>query len=590
MFSGAVRAESAAEILEDRAGGGTIGAGVTIDYQQVLFERVLEDLRRMRTSANLRLRAPSFQEEQELLATPVTLGPLRGVTWETAVDHVADRLGLVVDRSQFAAGVIYLEKMPRFTGTFDGARFGEVVREIARVGNANIIFSALAPIDSPIYLTFTDVPWREALESLIGAHNCTILYDGDNRRILRVATIAEGKTTFITRSRPLRYIQPAGPHFRPEIVKGSFDEMVARKGTGASDTESLISILKTMSSTGNSAFESSGGEVASIQFDTRTNTLIIRDTQQAIAQMMEVIDMIDQPPQQVLIETRIITMEEHPSFKLGVKWGNDGSAENGYYDGLTDIGPTAGPEWSNISWPWAASDNFGNLGGVFKPNGAPAIPNSGLSLGTMSLASLKFALQAAQYDDSIRITQAPQILVLDNEEASVFIGSVRTYALAESKQTDNTITVSINEKELLEGTQLLVIPHVCRGTDQVILEIVPKQSDPATLVTVEAGVGNSVQVPASRPVKSVHTKMMLRSTETGVIAGLIGENSREEERKMPGISKVPVIGKLFQHKTNIKSRHNTMVLVTPTIIPPENDSLFDQDIENFKNSLVSALR
>ncbi|MDR1519331.1 MAG: hypothetical protein LBU23_04190 [Planctomycetota bacterium] len=565
-LGGVAGAEDARQILQDR--DGARGGGVSLNYRQTLFEKVLADLEKLGAGLNLKLKAPSLQEERELLRTPVTFGPLSGVAWETAVNAVADHMKLVVDRSQFGAGVIYLEKMPRFTGTFDGIRFGEAVREIARIGNANVLFSAKAPIDSVVYLSFTDVPWREAITSLIGAHDCTILYDGDNQRIMRIATMSEGKLLFVTRSRPLRYIQPEGPHFRPDLVEDDIDDMIDRKGTGAADVGSLISILKTMATNANQTGDTAG-EVGSINFDPRTNTMIMRDTQQNIQQMMEVIDQIDQPPQQVLVETRLLTMQENPTLKLGVKWG-DGEGDS--YTGLNVEG-ARGPSW-NTNWPWSGGMNWSNPVGT----------------GVMSMESLKFALQAARSDQSIRITQAPQILVLDNEEASVFIGSIRTYALVESTVNDNNTSYSVTEKEMMVGVQLLVIPHVCRGTDQVILEIIPKQSDDAELTTINAGAGYSVDVPTRRPVKAVHTKMMLHSAETGVIAGLISDTEDVSETSIPGLARLPVLGKVFKHKVKSNSKSNTMILVTPTIIPPDSGTQFDQDIENFKNSLASSLR
>ncbi|MDR1535758.1 MAG: hypothetical protein LBU64_11805 [Planctomycetota bacterium] len=566
----AVRAGEAMEILSERDGGRA--NSLNINYRQVRLEKVLDDLSRARAGVNLQVRAESFQEEQELLAAPVTLGPLTGVSWDTAVKYVADRLKLIVNRAQFSEGVVYLEKVARFTDTFDGVRLGEAVREIARRGNANVIFSPQVGTDVPVYLSFTDVPWREALGSLLKAHGCTILNDADGR-IMRISTAAEADVQFETRSRPLRYLQPDGSHFRPDLITGNYHQFASR----FSDTEATV-LEKNLKG----LLEALKSPRGVITYESRTNTLILRDTPINIQQMLQVIDELDQPPSQVLIETRLISMEENPSLKLGVKWGQDGDP----YEGINNIGPDSGPTW-NTSWPWANSENFGNLGPVLGATGTPAM--GGITTGRMSLASLKFALQAAQYDDSIKITQAPQILVLDNEEATVFIGNVRTYALIERTVSDRSDSFSVNEREILEGVQLMVIPHVARGTDSVILEIIPKETDTATLTEVQTG-GGSVTVPTNMPVKVMHTKMMLQSTETGVIAGLFKNQTREEERKIPGLSKLPVIGRIFKHNSTTTTRNNTAILVTPTIIPPRHGEEFDQDIENFKNSLASSLR
>ncbi|MCL2000378.1 MAG: hypothetical protein FWG74_03005 [Planctomycetes bacterium] len=579
---GGAMAEDAMELLRERDGART--NNVSLNYRQVPLERVILDLARQQPGINLQIKAETFQEEQELLATPVTMGPLSGVSWDTALRYVADRMGLLINRTQVSDGIIFLEKVARFTDTLDGMRLGEVIREIAKRGNANVIFSPLVGTDAPVFLSFTDVPWREALESVLKAHSCTVLYDADGR-IMRIATAAEADIQFETRTRPLRYVQPEGAHFQPEIVKDDHQSFVGRKsGTSADVGKSLINVLEQIRS-----------DRGAITYESRTNTLILRDTPIKIQEMLMIVDEIDIAPQQVLIETRLVTLEENPSLNLGVRWGGQDSSGN--YTGI-DIGADNGPSW-NAAWPFAATNNWGNLGGILRPaHPAGQYPTQGggsgsggsYTLGTMNLSNLTFMLQAAQYDDSIKITQAPQILVLDHEEASVFIGSVRNYALVESTQSETTTSYSVTEKEILVGVQLLVVPHVIRGTDQVILEIIPKQSDQPVISTVRAGYGVEVDIPTHRNVKTVHTKMMLHSSETGVIAGLFREEHTNQERKVPGLSRIPVVGALFRHSSKISLKYNSMILVTPTIVPPKHGEEFDRDVEALKNSLASSLK
>lgn len=574
-------AEDAMELLRER--DGSRSNTVNINYRQTRFERILADLEKMNPGVNVKIKAETFQEEQDILATPTTLPPLSGVSWDTALRYVADRMKLVIDRSQVSEGVIYLEKVARFTDTFDGVRLGEAVREIARRGNANVIFSPLVHTDSPVYLSFTDVPWREALESVLRAHACTVLYDADGK-IMRIATMAEADVQFETRSRPLRYVQPEGSHFQPEIVKGDHNAFVGRKGVASLEVgKSLISVLEQVKS-----------EKGNVTYESRTNTLIIRDTPIKIQEMLKIVDEIDVAPQQVLIETRLVSVTENPSTKIGVRWGNDDSDQ---YEGING-GVTGGPSWST-SWPWSTSSNWGNLGGILSPahpdgtgaasGGGSEFDDANYSLGTMSLSNLTFLLQMAKYDDLIKVTQSPQILVLDNEEASVFIGDVRQYALIEESVDEGVRSYSYKERQILVGVQLLVVPHVCRGTDQIILEVIPKQTDTPTIETITAGGATSIQIPTRMPVKTVHTKMMLHSTETGVIAGLFRDEFETQERKVPGLSKIPVMGRLFKHESKKSLKHNSMILVTPTIIPPKHSEEFDREIETLRESLASSL-
>ncbi len=581
-FLSSASAEDAIELLREREGARV--NNVNVNYRQMMFSRVLSDMEKKNPGINLKIKAPTFTEMHELEEMPVTLGPLTGVSWDTALRYIADSMRLVIDRSQISDSVIYLEKVARFTDTFDGVRLGEAVREIAKRGNANIIFSPRVATDAPVFLSFSDVPWKEALESVLKAHDCTVLYDGEGN-IMRIATMAEADVQFETRSRPLRYVQPEGSHFQPEIVKSDHNSFVGRRGVASLEVgKSLITVLEQVKS-----------EKGNVTYESRTNTLVIRDTPIKIQEMLRLVDEIDVPPQQVLIETRMVTLEENPASKIGVRWGTDSST--GEYDGI-EGGVNRGPSWTT-SWPWAPSGNWGNLGNILGPaqpgenhpipGGGPGA-GSGYSMGTMSLANLQFMLQLAEYDDSIQITQAPQILVLDNEEASVFIGTVRNYALIEESVDEGVRSYSYRERELLVGVQLLVVPHVCRGTDQVIIEIIPKQTDNPVISTVSAGGTNSIEIPTSMAVKTVHTKMMLHSTETGVIAGLFRDEISSQERKVPGLHKIPVIGRAFRHDEKAAIKQNCMILVTPTIIPPKHGEEFDRDVEALRESLASSLR
>lgn len=579
MWCGGAVAEDAMELLRER--DGARANTVNINYRQTRFERILADLEKMNPGVNVKVKAETVQEEQDILAAPTTLGPLAGVSWDTAIKYIADRMRLIVDRSQMSEGVVYLEKVARFTDTFDGVRLGEAVREIAKRGNANVIFSPLVHTDTPVFLSFTDVPWREALESVLKAHACTVLYDADGR-IMRISTMAEADIQFETRSRPLRYVQPEGSHFQPEIVKSDHNSFVGRKGAAQLEVgKSLISVLEQVKS-----------EKGNVTYESRTNTLIIRDTPIKIQEMLKIVDEIDVAPQQVLIETRLVTLTENPSSRMGVQWGNNNGDA---YEGLNG-GVTTGPTWPT-SWPFAPNGNWGNLGNILGPahpgNGVEPGPGDAeeakYTMGTMSLSNLTFMLQMAKYDDSIKVTQAPQILVLDNEEASVFIGDVRNYALIEESVDEGVRTYGYRERQILVGVQLLVVPHVCRGTDQVIIEVIPKQTDDPTIEKVEAGGVSSIQIPTRIPVKTVHTKMMLHSTETGVIAGLFRDEARSQERKVPGLHKIPVVGRLFQHDTKNATKQNCMILVTPTIVPPKHTEEFDRDVEALRESLASSL-
>ncbi len=153
--------------------------------------------------------------------------------------------------------------------------------------------------------------------------------------------------------------------------------------------------------------------------------------------------------------------------------------------------------------------------------------------------------------------RAPGIRVLDGEEASVFVGSVHAWAQAGGQ-----------EREVRVGVRLRVTPRVCPGTDSVLLEIAPEVTD-APVFRVLSTPNGGVRVPESLLVKKAHTKMLLRSAETGTVAGFSGE---EADR--------------------CAGTRNTVFLVTPTIIPrerpPDRDAAAGREVEAVREAIAAA--
>ncbi len=513
---------SAMEALDLLNCRGGLGDKISLNFVDAPLSIVIDEMQRMRPGVNLKVQAQTPAEEEALLASPVTIS-ISGVDWDTGLNYLAERSRLAVDRRQETSGLVYLEKPARFSDTFNGVPLGAAVREIARRGNANVVFSADIDTNQPVYLSFTDVPWRDALASILAANSCAMLEDADGR-ILRISSAKEAKTQLETRLRPLRYARPDMAVIRPD---GFWTDALAADPAGEEaekQAKSIIAILEGMKS-----------PQGSVGYEKRNNTLVLTDSRDILQTMLKTIDALDVPPAQVLIETRIITLDACSDSYPEIRWDYDSAWTGEEGDG-----------WDN------------DLG----------------KTGTMSRDALESLLIAARMDPGINIVQAPEMLVLDGEEAAVFVGDLHNASQANGS-FDRTMV----------GTYLAMLPNVCRGTGEVLLEMLPSQA--GEVVVDNAGQGGYKPAMAVRQnVKAVRTKMLLQSSETGVISGLLEDVDKKGQGKPAG-SRFSFWRK-NKGEPAPDMRRNTLILVTPTIIPSScGNGEDDSEVDMVRQSLAA---
>ncbi len=283
-----------------------------------------------------------------------------------------------------------------------------------------------------------------------------------------------------------------------------------------------------------------------------TNSILVRASPGAWKSIREVIEKLDVMPLQVHIEAQIAQVSLTGDLSYGIQWFFDNAA---FEMGL----PTAGVprKWNLFSGEVGTGNALGGMAWTLFRRNAAAI------------------ISALDQVTDVRMLSTPSIYVRNNGEGNLLVGDrIPINSVTFNPNTSNESTYS--QVQYLEtGTILKVRPRVAKdGT--VFMEIVQEISAP----------GAEVDRNGNRAIRTqkVKTEAAVQEGETIMLAGLIDDGVTSGSSGIPGLSRLPVVGGLFGHRTQNKTRRETIILITPTIVrnPQEARDLTDEYSRKFR--------
>jgi type II secretory pathway component GspD/PulD (secretin) len=278
-------------------------------------------------------------------------------------------------------------------------------------------------------------------------------------------------------------------------------------------------------------------EAGVIHADERLETIIVTDLPHVLDQVADLIQVFDQRPKQVFIESKIVQVSLGDDYKLGIDWEH-------LMEGLE-------PRYS--------------LNSSVKPplGSASSLITSGAGIGSMTYQTvlgggdLKVILDAVETVGDTKIRQNPHVAVLNGQEAQIKVITERPYAEAKLEGgTTNVVGESIKFIEV--GVALSVTPRI-NDEGMISMAIKPEVSS----------VVGDYQAYRSVPIvrKSyAETKVMVEDGQTIIIAGMIENTTEENERRVPFFGRIPLLGYLFKSTSETVVSEETMVFLTPRII------------------------
>ncbi|MGR3807548.1 type IV pilus secretin PilQ [Pasteurella testudinis] len=289
---------------------------------------------------------------------------------------------------------------------------------------------------------------------------------------------------------------------------------------------------------GNGSFLSADG---SITFDERSNRLIIQELAANIARLRPLIQQLDQPTRQILIEARIVTISDESLRELGVRWGLfepnaqahrvAGSLNaNGFADLENNLNINFGSEYSN-----AASVS--------------------LQVAKINSRLLDLELTALERENNVNIIASPRLLTTNKRSASIKQGTEIPYVVNNTRNE----TQSVEFRDAVLG--LDVTPHISQD-NTILLDLMISQNSPGNSVAY----GNNQMTTIDK--QEIQTQVSARNGETIVLGGVFHDTLVDGQDKVPLLGDIPGIKHLFGKETKRHAKRELVIFVTPHIVNP----------------------
>ena len=310
------------------------------------------------------------------------------------------------------------------------------------------------------------------------------------------------------------------------------------------------------STTGSGGAQSSEQNVAfsaggvTIQADATTNTLLISAPEPVYRNLREVIDLLDQRRAQVVIESLIVEVGEDDASEFGVQWQTGNLGGNGVIGGanLGGSGINVNGKTSIDVLPQGL-----NLGYV---NGTVDIPGIG------KILDLKVLARALKSKGGTNVLSTPNLLTLDNEAASIFVGQTIPFVsgsyVTGGGGTSNNPFQTVTREEV--GLKLNVRPQISEG-GTVKLDIYQEVSSIDERASASA---NSAGIVTNK--RAIDTSILLDDGQIMVLGGLLQDGYSQSNDAVPWLGSLPGIGALFRNERRAITKTNLMVFLRPYII------------------------
>ena len=415
-----------------------------------------------------------------------------------------------------------------------------VLQLIADFTGLNVVVSD--SVDGNLTLRLQNVPWDQALDIILKSKGLSKRESGNVMLIAPSEEIAAQEKIDLEAAQAITELAPIrSVFFTINFAKVSeLEPLFVGEGGGEGGSEGLLSPR------------------GSVIIDDRTNTLIVKDTDEVISEIRKILNELDIPVRQVMISSRIVIASDDFTRELGTRFGvtrADTFGTDGFYD-------TSGSVQATDVITSSAVDNINTTGQPFPidiPFGTADrfnvnLPTSGLAAGSIAFAILKgntlldLELSALQAENQAEIISSPRVVTADRHEAFIEQGVEIPYLSA----TSSGATQVEFKKAVLS---INVTPQITPD-DRIIMDLQVNQD---TVGEVFAGI-------PSIDTREVNTQVLVNNGDTVVLGGIYEQVTRDEVDKVPLLGDIPILGYLFKHTLESDEKAELLIFVTPKIL------------------------
>ena len=433
----------------------------------------------------------------------------------------------------------------RLTLNFQDIETRAVLQLLAETSGRNIIVSDT--VQGNVTLRLRNVPWDQALDIVMTTKGLDMRQNGNVIMVAPAEEIAARETADLEAKLAIAELEPV------------YDEFLQVNYAKASDLAELVT-----GGDGNSMLSERG----SIAVDERTNTLLVKDTADRLQNIRRMVRTLDIPIKQVLIESRIVVVNDDFSRDLGIRLGvtaedissdnivvasGTGTATNNYLASILDAinDPTGN---TTVQFP-----DLSNRYNVNLPIADPAGRFSLAVLGSDYLVDLE--LSALEAEGRGEIVSTPRVITANQSEASIKQGVEIPY---QQSASSGATTIQFKEAVL----ELTVTPQITPDNN-IIMDLRVSKDNVGDIIST-GGLGGTVP---SIDTRSVETQVLVADGQTVVLGGIYETERRETINKVPVLGDIPVLGAAFRSKQRLDNKAELLIFVTPRILE-EGSSIY----------------
>lgn len=416
---------------------------------------------------------------------------------------------------------------------FQDVEIRTILQILAKESGMNIVASD--SVSGKMTLSLKDVPWDQALDLVMQARNLDMRQQGNIVNIAPRDELLAKDKAFLQAEKDIA------------DLGALYSQNFQLKYKNVEEFRSILR-LDNADTTGNRNTLVSGR--GSVLIDPATNTLIVTDTRSVIEKFRKLIDELDVPAQQVMIEARIVEAADGFSRDLGVKFGATGRKklknETSAFGWGVNSGFGGGDKWeaqTKINLPVAAAANSISL------------------VRAISSGALNLELSASESLSKTKTLANPRVLTQNRKEAKIESGYEIPFTVTTASGGGNSTNTELKKAVL----GLTVTPNITPD-GQIIMTVKINKDSPAQCVS-----GNNTILCIST--KSLNTQAMVENGGTLIVGGIYEENNGNTLTKVPLLGDIPVIGNLFKTRGKKTDRRELLIFITPRIIDTAGNSL-----------------